>query len=334
MSEREVLLQISDLCKDFKVRSRKLGGTPQYLHALSHVSLDVYRGETLGVIGESGCGKSTLGRCVVGLHTPTGGSLRFEGAPLDFKAGGGQGKALRRKIQMIFQDPYSSLDPRKTCGRIVEEPMIIHKTVPDRAQREERVRELMSVVGLDAQHVHRFPHEFSGGQRQRINIARALSLNPGLLVCDEPVSALDVSIQAQVLNLILDLRARYHQTMMFISHDLPVVEHICDRVIVMYLGAVMELGRTPDLFDRTTHPYTMALLASKPKDHPDAEKPAFELTGDVPSALHMPAGCRFHPRCPYARKGLCDTTQPPLQEVGSGHFAACHLAAEIRSHAD
>ena len=158
--------------------------------------------------------------------------------------------------------------------------------------------------------------------------------SPEFIMADEPVSALDVSVQAQVLNLILDLRARYHQTMMFISHDLPVVEHICDRVIVMYLGAVMELGRTPDLFDRTTHPYTMALLASKPKDHPDAEKPAFELTGDVPSALHMPAGCRFHPRCPYARKGLCDTTQPPLQEVGSGHFAACHLAAEIRSHAD
>ena len=196
MAEQEVLLEVRDLCKNFKVRSRKIGESAQLLHALSHVNLKVYRGETLGVIGESGCGKSTLGRCIVGLHTPSSGQLVFEGKPLNFKAGGGQGKALRRKIQMIFQDPYSSLDPRKTCGKIVEEPMIIHKTVTDSVQRQERVRELMSVVGLDAQHVHRFPHEFSGGQRQRINIARALSLNPDLLVCDEPVSALDVSIQA------------------------------------------------------------------------------------------------------------------------------------------
>ena len=212
MAEQEVLLEVRDLCKNFKVRSRKIGESAQLLHALSHVNLKVYRGETLGVIGESGCGKSTLGRCIVGLHTPSSGQLVFEGKPLNFKAGGGQGKALRRKIQMIFQDPYSSLDPRKTCGKIVEGPMIIHKTVTDSAQRQERVRELMSVVGLDAQHVHRFPHEFSGGQRQRINITRALSLNPDLLVCDEPVSALDVSIQAQVLNLFGRLQEEFGLT--------------------------------------------------------------------------------------------------------------------------
>ena len=324
MSEREVLLQISDLCKDFKVRSRKLGGAPQYLHALSHVSLDVYRGETLGVIGESGCGKSTLGRCIVGLHTPTGGSLRFEGAPLDFKAGGGQGKALRRKIQMIFQDPYSSLDPRKTCGRIVEEPMLIHKTVADRAQREERVRELMSVVGLDAQHVHRFPHEFSGGQRQRINIARALSLNPGLLVCDEPVSALDVSIQAQVLNLFGRLQEEFGLTYVFISHDLSVIKHISDRIAIMYLGQVLELCGAESIYANPLHPYTQALLSAVPPASPFEEKRELKLKGDIPSPIGDQVGCALAGRCPHCTE-RCTRECPTLKERETGHQVACFL---------
>ena len=324
MSEREVLLQISDLCKDFKVRSRKLGGTPQYLHALSHVNLDVYRGETLGVIGESGCGKSTLGRCIVGLHTPTGGSLRFDGAPLDFKAGGGQGKALRRKIQMIFQDPYSSLDPRKTCGRIVEEPMLIHKTVPDRAQREERVRELMSVVGLDAQHVHRFPHEFSGGQRQRINIARALSLNPELLVCDEPVSALDVSIQAQVLNLFGRLQEEFGLTYVFISHDLSVIKHISDRIAIMYLGQILELCGAESIYANPLHPYTQALLSAVPPASPFEEKRELRLKGDIPSPIGDQVGCALAGRCPHCTE-RCARECPTLKERETGHQVACFL---------
>ena len=324
MSEREVLLQISDLCKDFKVRSRKLGGTPQYLHALSHVSLDVYRGETLGVIGESGCGKSTLGRCIVGLHTPTGGSLHFDGAPLDFKAGGGQGKALRRKIQMIFQDPYSSLDPRKTCGRIVEEPMLIHKTVPDRAQREERVRELMSVVGLDAQHVHRFPHEFSGGQRQRINIARALSLNPELLVCDEPVSALDVSIQAQVLNLFGRLQEEFGLTYVFISHDLSVIKHISDRIAIMYLGQILELCGAESIYANPLHPYTQALLSAVPPASPFEEKRELKLKGDIPSPIGDQVGCALAGRCPHCTE-RCARECPTLKERETGHQVACFL---------
>ena len=324
MSEREVLLQISDLCKDFKVRSRKLGGTPQYLHALSHVSLDVYRGETLGVIGESGCGKSTLGRCIVGLHTPTGGSLRFDGAPLDFKAGGGQGKALRRKIQMIFQDPYSSLDPRKTCGRIVEEPMIIHKTMQDRAQREERVRELMSVVGLDAQHVHRFPHEFSGGQRQRINIARALSLNPELLVCDEPVSALDVSIQAQVLNLFGRLQEEFGLTYVFISHDLSVIKHISDRIAIMYLGQILELCGAESIYANPLHPYTQALLSAVPPASPFEEKRELKLKGDIPSPIGDQVGCALAGRCPHCTE-RCARECPTLKERETGHQVACFL---------
>ena len=324
MAEQEVLLEVRDLCKNFKVRSRKIGESAQLLHALSHVNLKVYRGETLGVIGESGCGKSTLGRCIVGLHTPSSGQLVFEGKPLNFKAGGGQGKALRRKIQMIFQDPYSSLDPRKTCGKIVEEPMIIHKTVTDSVQRQERVRELMSVVGLDAQHVHRFPHEFSGGQRQRINIARALSLNPDLLVCDEPVSALDVSVQAQILNLMMDLREKFSLTMLFISHEMTVVRHLCDQVAVMYLGNVVETAASEELFRNLLHPYTQSLMSAIPTMDPDHKKQRIVLRGDIPSAIDLPAGCPFADRCPQCQ-AQCRESKPELRDVGGGHMVACHL---------
>lgn len=323
MADREVLLQVRDLCKEFKVRSRKLGGTTQVLHALSHVNLDVYRGETLGIIGESGCGKSTLGRCIVGLHTPTSGSLTFAGAPLDYHAKE-SGKALRSKIQMIFQDPYSSLNPRKTCKKIVEEPMIIHKTMPDAKKREERVQELMSVVGLDAQHVHRFPHEFSGGQRQRINIARALSLNPDLLVCDEPVSALDVSIQAQVLNLFGRLQKEFGLTYVFISHDLSVIKHISDRIAIMYLGQVLELCDAASIYAKPMHPYTQALLSAIPPTSPFEEKQPIELQGDIPSPIGEQKGCPLASRCPHCTE-RCRQECPRLKDQGDGHQVACFL---------
>lgn len=322
MAEREVLLEINDLCKNFKVRSRKIGEKPQMLHALSNVNLKVYRGETLGIIGESGCGKSTLGRCIVGLHNPSSGQLVFEGQPLDYH--GANGKALRKKIQMIFQDPYSSLDPRKTCSKIIEEPMIIHKTQKSSEKREEIVRSLMTVVGLDAQHVHRFPHEFSGGQRQRINIARALSLNPDLLVCDEPVSALDVSIQAQVLNLFGRLQEKYGLTYVFISHDLSVIKHISDRIAIMYLGQVVELCQAERIYDNPMHPYTQALLSAVPPSSPFEKKETIELKGDIPSPIGEQVGCPLASRCPHCTD-RCRKERPVLKEKEPGHQVSCFL---------
>lgn len=322
MIEQEVLLEINDLSKNFKVRSRKIGERAKLLHALSNVNLKVYRGETLGIIGESGCGKSTLGRCITGLHTPSGGTISFKGQPLDYK--GTKGKQLRRQIQMVFQDPYSSLDPRKTCQKIVAEPMIIHGTVPDRAAREERVGQLMSVVGLDVQHVHRFPHEFSGGQRQRINIARALSLNPDLLVCDEPVSALDVSIQAQVLNLFQQLQEEFNLTYIFISHDLSVIKHISDRIAIMYLGQVVELSDAEGIYDNPLHPYTQALLSAVPPASPFEKKRAIELKGDIPSPIGDLVGCPLASRCSHCMD-RCRAECPALKEQGNGHQVACFL---------
>lgn len=322
MAEREVLLEVNDLCKSFKIRSAKIGEPAQQLHALSNVNLKVYRGETLGVIGESGCGKSTLGRCIVGLHKPTSGQLLFEGKPINFQ--GNDGKALRRKIQMIFQDPYSSLDPRKTCSKIIEEPMRIHKTEEDPKKREEMVRQLMTVVGLDAQYVHRFPHEFSGGQRQRINIARALSLNPNLLVCDEPVSALDVSIQAQVLNLFGRLQERFGLTYVFISHDLSVIKHISDRIAIMYLGQVVELCKAEGIYDNPLHPYTQALLSAVPPASPFEKKQAIELKGDIPSPIGDQVGCPLASRCPHCTE-RCTKERPVLKEQEPGHQVACFL---------
>lgn len=322
MAEREVLLEVKDLCKNFKVRSRKIGEKAQLLHALSNVNLKVYRGETLGIIGESGCGKSTLGRCIVGLHTPSSGQLIFEGHPLDYH--GSNGKALRKKIQMIFQDPYSSLDPRKTCSKIIAEPMIIHKTQESAEKRDEIVRNLMTVVGLDAQHVHRFPHEFSGGQRQRINIARALSLSPDLVVCDEPVSALDVSIQAQVLNLFGRLQEKYGLTYVFISHDLSVIKHISDRIAIMYLGQVVELCQAERIYDNPMHPYTQALLSAVPPSSPFEKKEAIELKGDIPSPIGDQVGCPLASRCPHCTD-RCRKERPVLKEMEPGHQVSCFL---------
>lgn len=322
MNEREVLLEICDLSKNFKVRSRKIGEHAKTLHALSNVNLTVYRGETLGVIGESGCGKSTLGRCITGLHTPSGGKILFKGQPLEYK--GVNGKSLRREIQMVFQDPYSSLDPRKTCQQIVAEPMIIHGTVPDRAAREERVVQLMNVVGLDVQHVHRFPHEFSGGQRQRINIARALSLNPDLLVCDEPVSALDVSIQAQVLNLFQHLQEVFNLTYIFISHDLSVIKHISDRIAIMYLGQIVESSDAETIYDNPLHPYTQALLSAVPPASPFEKKQKIELKGDIPSPIGDLVGCPLASRCAHCME-RCRVECPTLKEHENGHQVACFL---------
>ena len=322
MAEKEIILEVRDLCKDFDVQSRKIGGATQKLHALSHVDLTVYRGETLGIIGESGCGKSTLGRCIVGLHKPTSGELMFEGKPLDFR--GAAGKALHKKVQMVFQDPYSSLNPRKTCGKIIEEPMLIHKLIANKADREARVRELMSCVGLDAQHVHRYPHEFSGGQRQRINIARVLSLNPDLIVCDEPVSALDVSIQAQVINLFRRLQDEFQLTYVFISHDLGVIKHISDRIAIMYLGQVVELCQAETIYEKPMHPYTQALLSAIPSNSPFEKKKAIELTGDIPSPIGDRKGCPLASRCPRCT-ARCREEAPQLRETEPGHQVACFL---------
>ena len=322
MADREVLLQVNDLCKSFKIRSRKIGGKAQYLHALSHVNLEVYRGETLGVIGESGCGKSTLGRCILGLHKPTSGTITFDGQNLDYA--GANKKSQRRDVQMIFQDPYSSLNPKKTCGKIVEEPMVIHKILEEQTAREERVRELMSVVGLDAQHVHRFPHEFSGGQRQRINIARALSMNPKLLVCDEPVSALDVSIQAQVLNLFGHLQQEFGLTYIFISHDLSVIKHISDRIAIMYLGQIVELCDADGIYNNPMHPYTQALLSAVPPTSPFEKKKQIVLEGDIPSPIGDRVGCPLASRCPHCTD-RCRCECPELKDQGDGHQVACFL---------
>ena len=323
MTEREVILETHDLCKEFEIRSSKIGGKSTYLHALSDVNLKAYKGETLGIIGESGCGKSTLGRCVMGLHKPTSGTIEYHGNPLQFNSGAASRK-MRKNIQMIFQDPYSSLNPRKTCLQIIEEPMIIHKTITDKKQREERVGELMKLVGLDTQHVHRYPHEFSGGQRQRINIARALSLGPEIIVCDEPISALDVSIQAQVLNLFARLQERFGLTYLFISHDLSVIRHISDRIVIMYLGRVVELCEADQIYENPLHPYTEALLSAIPPASPFARRKPIVLEGDVPSPIGDQVGCPLAGRCPKCMD-RCRTEVPRLVEKEPGHQVACFL---------
>ena len=282
MDEKKVILKVRNLTKEFKIKSHKLGERPQILHALTDVSLDVYQGETLGIIGESGCGKSTFGKCLVQLHKPTRGSVEYQGVNiLELKKG--QMKNIKKEIQMVFQDPFSSLDPRMTAGKLVEEPMIAHKTEKDRKSRSKKALQLLQTVGLDIQHVHRYPHEFSGGQRQRINIARALALNPKLIVCDEPVSALDVSIQAQVLNLFNQLQREYGLTYVFISHDLSVIKHISDRIAIMYLGRIVEICRAQELYENPLHPYTKALLSAIPPESPFEKRERIVLKGEIPS---------------------------------------------------
>ena len=321
-----VLLQTVDVVKHFPVRSRSRHGEQSgFVHAVDGVSLEVRKGETLGVVGESGCGKSTLGRLLVRLHEPTSGTVVFDGVDIS-KLSRRQLRPLRGEMQMIFQDPYASLNPRKRVIQIVGAPLHIHR-VGSTAEIRERVLHLLDVVGLSPHHINRFPHEFSGGQRQRIGVARALALNPQLIVADEPVSALDVSIQAQVVNLLDDLQDEFGLTYVFIAHDLGVIRHVSDRIAVMYLGLVVEISPADPLYAQPIHPYTEALISAIPAIDADDEtgprRARIVLEGEVPSPINPPAGCRFHPRCRYATE-ICRSVPPPLADYGDGRFAACH----------
>jgi len=322
----EVILQVENLVKYFPVGGGVLTGPLGMVRAVDGVSFSIRRGETLGLVGESGCGKTTTGRCILQLERPTSGRILFEGVDL-VTLDQAALRAVRRRIQVIFQDPYSSLNPRMTIGQILAEPIEVHGIVREKAARAERVRELLTQVGLAPQHARRYPHQLSGGQRQRVGIARALAMEPSLIVCDEPVSALDVSIQAQIINLLEDLQARYGLTYLFIAHDLSVVRHISDRVAVMYLGKIAEITERTALYAEPMHPYTRALLSAVPIPDPglEATRERTVLRGEVPSPLNPPRGCVFHPRCSIA-VDRCSAEVPPLREIRPGHWAACHLA--------
>ncbi|MFO7540268.1 MAG: ATP-binding cassette domain-containing protein [Chloroflexota bacterium] len=325
MKTSEALVRIADLKKHFPIRQgiifeREVGA----VQAVDGLTFDIFEGETLGLVGESGCGKSTVARTILGLYQPTSGSVNIDGIEVA-TARGAQLKQLRRNAQMIFQDPFASLNPRWTVAAIVGEPLRVHQLVAGKQAETKRVRELLELVGLSARHVNRFPHEFSGGQRQRIGIARALASNPAFVVCDEPISALDVSIQAQVVNLLEDLQAELGLTYLFIAHDLSMVRHLCDRVAVMYLGHLAELATSNELYEKPLHPYTQALLSAVPIPHPRTARQhrRVVLQGDVPSPINPPSGCRFHTRCPIAQPH-CAESVPEWREVQPGHWVACH----------
>jgi oligopeptide transport system ATP-binding protein len=317
------LIEVKHVKKYFPIRKGLLQREVARVHAVDDVSFAVREGETLGLVGESGCGKSTLGRTIVRLLEPTAGQILFEGQPIE-KLGARRLRPLRRQMQMVFQDPYASLNPRKRVGQIIGDPLKIHG-LGDKRERKAQVEELLETVGLSPEHYNRFPHEFSGGQRQRIGIARALALRPKLIVADEPVSALDVSIQSQMLNLLEDLQTEFHLTYIFIAHDLGVVRHVSNRIAVMYLGKIVELSPAEELYQRPIMPYTEALLSAVPVPDPDlaAKRKRIVLEGDVPSPINPPTGCRFHPRGRYATQ-VCTEIEPPLVDYGDGHLAACH----------
>ena len=318
------LLEVRNLEVHFRVRPRGAASHRTLLRAVNDVSFSVEPGETVGLIGESGCGKTTLGRAVIRIIEPAAGEILFEGQNvrgLDRR----QLRTLRRKFQMIFQDPYGSLDPRMKIEDTVGEALDIHRLAPDRAARRRRVLELLDDVGLDPSHADRYPHEFSGGQRQRIGIARALAVEPKFIVCDEPVSALDVSVQAQIVNLLQDLQHRHGLAYLFVAHDLAVIEHISRRIMVMYLGKIVECGQSRSVCGTPKHPYTQALISAVPVLDPVAKRSRIVLSGDIPSPLDIPSGCPFHPRCPIA-EARCKTEIPALREISPSHWTACHLA--------
>jgi oligopeptide/dipeptide ABC transporter ATP-binding protein len=323
MSSNGALVELSHVKKYFPIRKGVLQREVARVHAVDDVSFAVNEGETLGLVGESGCGKSTLGRTIVRLLEPTAGEILFRGTHIE-AFGPRRLRPLRREMQMVFQDPYASLNPRKRVGSIVGDPLTIHG-LGNKRERKARVEELLEAVGLSPEHYNRFPHEFSGGQRQRIGIARALALRPKLIVADEPVSALDVSIQSQMLNLLEELQNEFRLTYIFIAHDLGVVRHVSDRIAVMYLGKLVELSPAEELYQRPIMPYTEALLSAVPIPDPDlaVARERIVLEGDVPSPINPPSGCRFHPRCRYATQ-VCSAVEPPLVDYGNGHLAACH----------
>ncbi len=320
----EPLLRVKDLVKNFLLKGGLISREIGKVHAVDRVSFEVEQGETLGVVGESGCGKSTTGRCVLRLIEPTSGEIWFEGkdvTALDRKAL----RSLRRDMQIIFQDPYASLNPRMTVGAIIGEALTIHGLAKSKRAYRDRVVSLLETVGLKADHMRNYPHEFSGGQRQRIGIARALAAEPKLIICDEPVSALDVSIQAQVINLLEDLQKQFGLTYVFIAHDLSVVEHISTRVAVMYLGRIVEIASARDLYTNPLHPYTEALLSAVPIPDPKAKRRRIMLQGEVPNPINPPSGCHFHTRCPIRQLPLCSTEKPELKQTANGNRVACHL---------
>jgi oligopeptide transport system ATP-binding protein len=321
---QEPLLEVKHLKKYFPIKGGVFSKTIGHVYAVDDVSFALHRGETLGLVGESGCGKSTTGRTILRLIEPTAGEIHFEDQNIT-ELGKSEMRALRREMQIIFQDPYASLNPRMTIGSIIGEPLEIHK-IAKGAEKEERVATLLQKVGLRAEDMRKYPHEFSGGQRQRIGIARALALNPKLIICDEPVSALDVSIQAQVLNLLGDLQEEFGLSYLFIAHNLNVVEHISNRVAVMYLGKIVELASDQELYENPQHPYTEALLSAVPIPDPTVKKKRIILQGDVPSPINPPSGCHFHTRCPYKEK-ICEEVEPVFKDIGGGHWVACHLRA-------
>lgn len=327
MISRKVILEINDLKTWFPVEEKLFGKPTRFVKAVDEVTLSIYEGEIFGLVGESGCGKTTLSRSAIGLNHITSGNIRYFGDKELNNLNKKELRQIRSQIQMIFQDPFSSLSPRMSIGKIIEEPININR-IGNKKERKQRVKELLEIVGLEKEHYYRYPHEFSGGQRQRIGIARALAVNPRFIICDEPVSALDVSIQSQILNLLMELRNEFNLTMLFVSHDLSVVEYLCDRIAVMYLGKIMEISSKEDLYMNPLHPYTEALLSAIPVPNPQNKKQRIILKGDTPNPLNPPNGCRFSNRCPKAQE-ICCIDEPILEEKGNNRMVACHFSNEV-----